>query len=283
MRGLWAAVTRALGTAACAQHTHLRSLHAAPALPAMARPKRGKTAPASAAGGSRQLRVRGSAVVEAVVGELLLVKEEVAVAVGDGASPAAVPGAAAGAERASVPECGAGPAAGRGKRRGRAAHAPPPAQAAQVTAAAAPPGEPAAKPPRKRRKAAASPAAAAAPLAERVVAPAAELDGKAPDEAAPRGGHKPRPRKKVKATMEAGGAEGDAAAAAEAAPEAPKAKPRARRKKEPEQAAPGSTEFVPLPAGFPPGKLVGAHVSMASGMERAVVNAASIGEGFRLH
>lgn len=37
-------------------------------------------------------------------------------------------------------------------------------------------------------------------------------------------------------------------------------------------------EFLALPSSFPSGKLVGCHVSMASGIERAVVNAAAIGD-----
>jgi len=37
-------------------------------------------------------------------------------------------------------------------------------------------------------------------------------------------------------------------------------------------------ELMELPTAFPPGKLVGCHVSAASGCERAVVNAASVGE-----
>jgi hypothetical protein len=44
-----------------------------------------------------------------------------------------------------------------------------------------------------------------------------------------------------------------------------------------EEAVSMKLKWVELPRSFPPGKLVGAHVSMASGIERAVVNAASIG------
>ena len=280
MRGLWAVVTRALGREACTRHSQQTLVHTISVLPTMARPKRGRRAHAetASAAGSRQLRVRGSAVVEAT-GDVLLVSEELAVAVDDGASPAVVLGSSAGAQHASVPEGSAAlvPAAGRGQRRGRAAHRPPPAVA---EAAGAPePGVPPAKPARKRRKAAAS-AAVAAPLAEGGAAPAAHVDSKETTDAVPKGGRKKhRPRKKAKAAEEAA-AEGDTAGAAEAASEPPKKKPRARKK--PVQAPAESTELVPLPAAFPPGKLVGAHVSMASGMERAVVNAASIGKGRRL-
>ena len=66
-----------------------------------------------------------------------------------------------------------------------------------------------------------------------------------------------------------------------AVPEGKGKKPRARRKaKQPELTEEEAAELlrmVPLPTAFPPGKLVGAHVSMASGIERAVINAASIG------
>jgi hypothetical protein len=55
-------------------------------------------------------------------------------------------------------------------------------------------------------------------------------------------------------------------------------KPRAKKAKQAEQgAAEEKLEWVPLPSTCPAGKLVGAHVSMASGIERAVINAASIG------
>lgn len=66
-----------------------------------------------------------------------------------------------------------------------------------------------------------------------------------------------------------------------AMPEGTTRKPRAKRKaKEPELTEEEKAELlrmVPLPMAFPPGKLIGAHVSMASGIERAVINAASIG------
>ena len=39
-----------------------------------------------------------------------------------------------------------------------------------------------------------------------------------------------------------------------------------------------SAVLVDLPAAIPPGKLVGCHVSAAAGVERALVNAASVGE-----
>ena len=76
-------------------------------------------------------------------------------------------------------------------------------------------------------------------------------------------------------------AEGQAAAEhteeGEAAKNAKGGKPRAKKAKEAEQAAEEKLEWVSLPSACPKGKLVGAHVSMASGIERAVINAASIG------
>lgn len=45
-----------------------------------------------------------------------------------------------------------------------------------------------------------------------------------------------------------------------------------------EETVSDEVELMELPTVFPPGKLVGCHVSAASGCERAVVNAASVGE-----